>query len=87
MSKKRRRSKEEEFQYIPGDLPELVEWLRSRDPELGDYLESHIVVDEQTHTTCYTGDDRITFWGETGVKHLNPEANPPWPHPQPKSGN
>jgi len=91
MSRKNRDSEEGGFRYIQGGFAELVEWLRSQDPELTAYLESHSVVDEQTGTICYTGDDRIRFWGnkhgEMPVKHLDPEANQPWPHPQPKSGN
>jgi hypothetical protein len=87
MSRKKRHSEEDGFQCIAGSFAELVEWLRSLDPALGAYLESHSVVDEQTGEICYTGDDRITFWGDASgkmpVKHLDPAANQPWPHPHP----
>jgi hypothetical protein len=91
MKKRKRDSEAEGFEHIPGGFAELVEWLRSQDPELAQYLESHSKVDEQTGTIYYTGDDRITFWGskhgELPVKHLDPEADEDWPSKHRKSSN
>jgi hypothetical protein len=91
MSKKRRYSEENGFECIEGGFAGLIEWLWSKCPEAAMYLESHSVVDEQTGTICYTGDDRIRFWGnklgEMPVKHLDPEADEEWPRKHPKSSN
>jgi hypothetical protein len=93
MKNKNPDSEGEEFESIPGagGLAELIEWLRSKNPEAAQYLESHSWVDEQTGTIYYTGDDRIRFWGdkhgEMPVKHLDPEASEAWPSKHPKSGN
>jgi dienelactone hydrolase len=65
------------------DFPPLVREAAYR------FLDQHL--DEQTCAVCYTGDDRITFWGnkqgELPVKHLDPEANQEWPSKHPKSSN
>ncbi len=91
MKKKKCDSEKEGFQHIPGGFAELVEWLRSQDPELAQYLESHSKVDERTGAIYYTGDDRITFWGnrhgKLPIKHLDPEADEEWPRRRPKSRN
>ena len=48
------------YYYIKRKLMDIIKDLKSHDPELADYLENHIIFDNEYEMICYNG-DRETF--------------------------
>ncbi len=48
-----------EYRKIKAEILAFVEEMRAACPEAAEYLEQHLVFDDQKETFMYTGDDRI----------------------------
>lgn len=59
MSMKTRAQELEAFHSIKREILATIEEMRRARPEAAEYLESHLVMDEQACTFTYTGDDRL----------------------------
>jgi hypothetical protein len=51
-----------EYRKIKAEILATVESIRAAMPEAAEYLEKHMVLDDQKETFMYTGDDRIKMW-------------------------
>lgn len=49
----------ETFNRIKREILSTVEAMRKANPEAAEYLEAHLVFDDQAMTFLYTGDDRL----------------------------
>lgn len=47
------------FADIQKDTRAMITKIKDSDPELGVYLEAHIIFDEKNETMRYTGDENI----------------------------
>ena len=47
-----------EFRKIKAEILATVELIRAARPEAAEYLEQHLVFDDEKETFMYTGDDR-----------------------------
>ena len=48
-----------EYRKIKAEILATVESIRAAMPEAAEYLEQHLVFDDEKETFMYTGDDRI----------------------------
>jgi hypothetical protein len=48
-----------EYRKIKAEILATVESIRAAMPEAAEYLEKHLVFDDEKETSMYTGDDRI----------------------------
>jgi hypothetical protein len=49
----------ETFESVKRDIKHAIQTMRAKMPEAAEYLEKHIVMDDQKMTFAYTGDGRI----------------------------
>ena len=54
-----KKQEREAFHRVKRELLAYIELMRRACPEAAEYLESHLVMDEQACTFMYTGDDRL----------------------------
>lgn len=47
------------YRKIKLTLKDAIERVRAQDPAAGEYLEQHLVFDDEKYSVSYTGDDRI----------------------------
>ncbi len=47
------------YQQMKADMLAFVESVRAEMPQAAEYLEKHLVFDDEKETVCYTGDDRL----------------------------
>ena len=47
------------FNRVRQEILSSIESIRKASPEAAEYLEEHLVMDEEAMTFKYTGDDRI----------------------------
>ena len=52
-----------EYRKIKAEILAAVESIRAARPEAAEYLEKHLVFDDEKETFMYTGDDRIMMRG------------------------
>jgi hypothetical protein len=55
----RMRQMSPEYKRVKADIRAFVESLRAKMPDAAEYLEQHLVFDDEKETVCYTGDDRL----------------------------
>jgi hypothetical protein len=48
-----------EYRTIKAEILATVESIRAAMPEAAEYLEKHLVFDDEKETFTYTGDDRL----------------------------
>ncbi len=49
----------ETYEFIKRDIRHTIETIRGKTPEAAEYLERHLVMDDEKMTFAYTGDDRL----------------------------
>jgi hypothetical protein len=47
------------YESVKHDIKEAIESIRAQLPEAAEYLEKHLVMDDEQMTFAYTGDNRI----------------------------
>lgn len=47
------------FAEIQRDTKAIITKIKDSDPELGAYLEAHVIIDEKSETLSYTGDQEV----------------------------
>ena len=52
-------SEREAYESIKSDIKHLIESVRAKMPQAAEYMEKHMVMDDEKMTFMYTGDDRL----------------------------
>jgi len=48
-----------EYRTVKAEILAAVESIRAAMPEAAEYLEKHLILDDEKETFAYTGDDRL----------------------------
>ena len=51
----------ETYESVKRDIKKAIESIRAQSPEAAEYLDKHLVMDDEKMTFAYTGDNRISL--------------------------